>query len=42
VNNRNSRAKRANEKRGIANREAVVNDIGQGYVMDDFIMAKPL
>ena len=42
VNKRNTQAIRAYEKHGFTIREAVVNDIGQGYVMDDFVMAKPL
>jgi GNAT superfamily N-acetyltransferase len=42
VNKRNTQAIRAYEKHGFAIREAVVNDIGQGYVMDDFVMAKSL
>lgn len=42
VNKANAQAIRAYEKHGFAVREAVVNDIGRGYVMDDYIMAKPL
>ncbi len=42
VNKRNTRAIRAYEKHGFGIREAVVNDIGEGYVMDDFVMAKAL
>jgi ribosomal protein S18 acetylase RimI-like enzyme len=42
VNKNNGQAIRAYEKRGFAIREAVVNDIGHGYVMDDYVMAKPI
>ena len=37
-----SQAMRAYEKHGFAIREAVVVDIGGGFVMDDYVMAKPL
>jgi ribosomal protein S18 acetylase RimI-like enzyme len=42
VNKNNTQAIRAYEKHGFAIREAVVVDIGGGYVMDDYVMAKPL
>lgn len=42
VNKHNAQAIRAYEKHGFAVREAVVVDIGQGYVMDDYVMAKRL
>jgi ribosomal protein S18 acetylase RimI-like enzyme len=42
VNKNNAQAIRAYEKHGFTIREAVVNDIGCGYVMDDYVMAKPL
>jgi ribosomal protein S18 acetylase RimI-like enzyme len=42
VNKRNTQAVRAYEKHGFAIRDAVIVDIGGGYVMDDFVMAKPL
>jgi ribosomal protein S18 acetylase RimI-like enzyme len=42
VNKRNAQAIRAYERHGFTIREAVVNDIGQGYVMDDYVMAKAL
>ena len=42
VNKRNAQAIRAYEKHGFAIREAVVNDIGGGYVMDDYVMARSL
>ena len=42
VNKNNVQAIRAYEKNGFAIREAVVVDIGNGFVMDDFVMAKPL
>jgi ribosomal protein S18 acetylase RimI-like enzyme len=42
VNKQNTLAIRAYEKHGFTVREAVVVDIGRGYVMDDYVMAKPL
>ena len=42
VNKRNVNAIAAYLKHGFAVREAVVNDIGNGFVMDDYVMAKPL
>jgi len=33
---------RAYEKHGFAIRESVVVDIGGGFVMDDFVMARSL
>jgi ribosomal protein S18 acetylase RimI-like enzyme len=42
VNKRNERAIAAYRKHGFAVREAVRVDIGNGFVMDDFIMAKSL
>jgi ribosomal protein S18 acetylase RimI-like enzyme len=42
VNKQNTLAIRAYEKHGFAIREAVVVDIGQGFVMDDYVMTKPL
>jgi ribosomal protein S18 acetylase RimI-like enzyme len=42
VNKRNERAIAAYRKHGFAVREAVCVDIGNGFVMDDFIMARPL
>lgn len=42
VNKRNQAAIAAYRKHGFAVRESVCVDIGQGFVMDDFIMAKPL
>lgn len=42
VNKRNRRAVAAYHKHGFAIRDAVCVDIGGGFVMDDFIMAKPL
>ena len=42
VNKHNVQAIRAYEKHGFATRDAVVVDIGQGYVMDDFVMAKKI
>ena len=42
VNKNNLQAIRAYEKNGFAIREAVVVEIGNGFVMDDYVMAKPL
>jgi ribosomal protein S18 acetylase RimI-like enzyme len=42
VNKNNTKAIRAYERNGFAVREPVVVDIGGGYVMDDFVMAKRL
>jgi GNAT superfamily N-acetyltransferase len=42
VNKRNLRSIDAYRRCGFAVREEVVVDIGRGFVMDDFVMAKPL
>jgi ribosomal protein S18 acetylase RimI-like enzyme len=42
VNKQNLKAIAAYERAGFARREAVTVPIGGGFVMDDFIMAKPL
>ncbi|HET9763605.1 MAG TPA: GNAT family N-acetyltransferase [Casimicrobiaceae bacterium] len=42
VNKNNVQAIRAYEANGFAVRDAVVVDIGGGYVMDDYVMAKRL
>jgi ribosomal protein S18 acetylase RimI-like enzyme len=42
VNKRNAKAIAFYQRNGFAVIESVVNDIGGGYVMDDFIMAKEL
>ena len=42
VNKNNVQAIRAYEKSGFAIRESVVVDIGGGFVMDDYVMAKAL
>lgn len=42
VNKRNEKAIASYKKYGFAVREAVVNDIGCGFVMDDYIMEKKL
>ena len=42
VNKRNAQAVRAYEKHGFAIRDSVVVDIGEGFVMDDFVMARQL
>jgi GNAT superfamily N-acetyltransferase len=40
VNKRNSKAIAAYRKHGFAVREAVVKEIGSGFVMDDYIMVR--
>jgi ribosomal protein S18 acetylase RimI-like enzyme len=42
VNKRNEQAIAAYRKHGFVEREAVCVDIGNGFVMDDFIMSKSL
>jgi ribosomal protein S18 acetylase RimI-like enzyme len=42
VNKQNAKAIAAYEKRGFAVRDAVRVDIGGGFVMDDFIMARSI
>ena len=42
VNKQNVRALAAYEKHGFTVRESVVADIGGGFVMDDYIMIKPV
>ncbi|MDP1671625.1 MAG: GNAT family N-acetyltransferase [Burkholderiales bacterium] len=42
VNRGNTKAIAAYRKHGFAVREAVVKDIGGGFVMDDYLMAKEL
>jgi ribosomal protein S18 acetylase RimI-like enzyme len=42
VNKSNTQAIRAYEKHGFAIREAVVVDIGSGYLMDDYVMVRPI
>ena len=42
VNKRNTRAIRAYERAGFRVRENVLTEIGEGFVMDDFIMILPL
>ena len=42
VNKRNSRAIAAYQKWGFAIDQAVVKDIGGGFVMDDYIMVRPV
>jgi diamine N-acetyltransferase len=42
VNKRNQRAIAAYLKHGFHIAEAVVKDIGDGFVMDDYVMAKPV
>jgi ribosomal protein S18 acetylase RimI-like enzyme len=42
VNKNNTRALNAYRKHGFVEREAVCVEIGNGFVMDDFIMAKSL
>jgi len=42
VNKRNAKAIAAYQRHGFAVTESVVTDLGNGFVMDDFIMAKPV
>ena len=42
VNRGNQRARAAYEKRGFHLRESAVFDIGNGFVMDDYVLEKPL
>ena len=42
VNKKNEKAIAAYRKNGFTTRESVVNDIGGGFVMDDYVMVKPL
>jgi ribosomal protein S18 acetylase RimI-like enzyme len=42
VNKRNEQAIRAYRKHGFRVREAVMKDIGRGFVMDDFIMERTI
>ena len=42
VNKRNAKAIAAYQRNGFTVAESVVTDIGHGFVMDDFIMAKAL
>jgi ribosomal protein S18 acetylase RimI-like enzyme len=42
VNKQNAQAVAAYRKHGFAIREAVEVDIGNGFVMDDYVMAKPI
>ena len=40
VNKRNVRAIKAYQRNGFVIAESVITDIGGGYVMDDYVMAK--
>jgi len=42
VNKRNDKAIASYKKYGFVVRETIVDDIGHGFVMDDFIMEKKL
>lgn len=42
VNKRNERALRLYERCGFSIRESVTTDIGHGFIMDDFVMVRPL
>jgi RimJ/RimL family protein N-acetyltransferase len=42
VNRGNSRAVRAYERAGFRVAESVCQDIGAGFVMDDFVMRRPV
>lgn len=42
VNKHNTRAIRAYERAGFQKKESVVNEIGSGFVMDDFVFVRDL
>ena len=42
VNKRNEKAIGSYKKYGFVVREAIVDDIGRGFIMDDFVMEKKL
>lgn len=42
VNKANIRALRSYERAGFVIEQSVVNDIGQGFVMDDYVMRRPV
>jgi GNAT superfamily N-acetyltransferase len=42
VNKRNTKAITAYQRNGFVIAESVVTDIGNGFVMDDYVMAKEL
>jgi ribosomal protein S18 acetylase RimI-like enzyme len=42
VNKSNSKAIAAYKRTGFSKREALVEEIGQGFVMDDYVLARPL
>ncbi len=42
VNKRNANAINSYQKYGFVVREVTVDDIGHGYVMDDYVMEKKL
>jgi diamine N-acetyltransferase len=42
VNRKNANALAAYRKHGFAIRESIVTDIGGGFVMDDYVMEKPV
>ena len=42
VNKRNEKAIGSDKKYGFVVREAIVDDIGRGFVMDDYVMEKKL
>ena len=42
VNKYNTNAILAYEKMGFVNTESVITDIGKGFVMDDYLMVKPI
>jgi ribosomal protein S18 acetylase RimI-like enzyme len=42
VNKRNAKAIAAYQRNGFAIKESIVMDIGRGFVMDDYVMAKDL
>lgn len=42
VNKYNTNSIKAYEKMGFKNKEAIVQDIGNGYIMDDYLMEKEI
>lgn len=42
VNKYNAMALLAYEKMGFVNTESVITDIGKGFIMDDYLMVKPI
>jgi RimJ/RimL family protein N-acetyltransferase len=42
VNKFNTNSIKAYEKMGFINRKAIIQDIGNGYVMDDYVLEKAI